>query len=110
MDSELTPPKGNRAEDVLPMRRLSDKIACPHPAPSLGIFDGHVLLHYLVSSASIAVLVLVWHVWRTIKHIDVAVNDGVLRIVEQNIEQTKELKNIHESIHAEARTIQAGKK
>ena len=113
MIEDPTPPKGTRTGDELPMRRLTDKVICPHPDPHKkafrGSFGAPVLLHYLVSSAAIAVLVLVFHVWRTIKHIDETVAKAVVDIVSQNIEQTREMKNIHESIHAEARTLQAEK-
>ncbi len=57
-----------------------------------------MLLYYLVSSAAIAVLVLVFHLWRIISTME---HSMTILMKEQN----ELLKTIHESVHAEGQTI-----
>ncbi len=101
--TEPTPRAGTKTmPEDLPMRRLSDRIVCPHPQPTMKYvrpgLGGHWLLDYLVSSAAIAVLIVAFQVWQVLKQLTVE----TAKIAPIMQEQNKILNDIHQSIHIEA--------
>lgn len=96
--------------DATPRRRHDD---CPnfdrHHIDKLKYIAGRpaskMILDYLVVSASLSVLVLVFHVYQALKRLD----EHTSLILPVMVEQNKIMNEIHNSIHAEGEISRASK-